>query len=325
MKENKTYPIISVVMPIYNTARYLRMSIPSVMAQEYPNLEIVLLNNGSTDDSLTIIEDYAQQDARIKVYTIEHVCTPKESRDNAIYRAKGEWIIAVDSDDAIDRDHISKLWKRHEETNADCICGRMCYRDGKSILSGSIPANDFDMSQVMSGEKAMLKTLYNWEIGFNGALVKRDVFINLAPEHPDTIYTDECDTRIYFEHCEKVAFADSIYWVTCNQSSVSRTPSTTGLLYHLITMVGLYNYFKEKLGKNSILTTGIVLQTNRVFRKALNDMRIYRKSVKNQLTETQKKHIESAYCILKENKNIVGPYRWLRSEILYLLYKYIVK
>ena len=309
MKENETYPLISVVMPIYNTARYLRMSIPSVMAQDYPNLEIVLLNNGSTDNSLTIMGEYAKQDTRIKVYTIEHVGTPKESRDNAIYRAKGEWIIAVDSDDAIERDHVSKLWKRHEETNADCVCGRMRYKDGDVVLPGSIPDGDFDMSQIMCGEEAMLRTLYNWEIGFNGALVKRGVFVNLAPEHPNTIYTDECDTRIYFEHCEKVAFVDSVYWVTSNQSSVSRKPSATGILYNLITMVGLYKYFKEEFGRDSILTTGIVIQINRAFRKAQNDIRKYKESVGNQLTDTQKKHIESAYNILKENKNIVGPYR----------------
>ncbi len=325
MKENTTYPLISVVMPIYNTARYLRKSIPSVMAQDYPNLEIVLLNNGSTDESDTIIREYAQQDHRIKFFEITHVSTVKESRDNAIARATGDWIVSVDSDDSIDNHHVSKLWLRHIETNAEWVCGRMKYKEGDKELPIVIPSLDFDMNTVMSGEEAMLRTLFNWEIGLNGSLRKRSIFSNLITEHSDFFYTDECDTRMYLNNCNKVAFADTTYWVTCNHDSVSRTPSATGILYPLITVVGLCQYFNKRYGRHSILSEGAVIQLYRVYIKSFDYMSRNIDSVAKQLNDFHKKRIKEAFLSLSDRRDIIGLCRYYRCKYLYIRYQKMLK
>jgi len=65
-------PIISVVMPVYNGKKYLRDSIESILNQTYADFEFIIINDGSTDDSLQIIEKYAREDGRIKVVTREN-------------------------------------------------------------------------------------------------------------------------------------------------------------------------------------------------------------------------------------------------------------
>lgn len=316
MKEKKTYPLISVVMPIYNSARFLRKSIPSVMAQEYPNLEIVLLNNGSTDDSATIIDEYAKQDSRIKAYTIAHVGTPKESRDNAIYRAKGEWIIGVDSDDSIENDYVEKLWERHLETGADCVCGKMLYRDEKmNILPYSVPDSDFDNKQIMNGTEAMLRTLFRYEIGLNGALWKKSI----REIKMDKIYTDEAYGRVFLNNCNKVAFTDASYYVTVQSESVSRKITATSVMYQPIGMLGVYNYFLSKYGADSVLVYGMIIHIYRLYRQMVHQL--VRFKLKSQLNDSQKEYIQDMYAVLRSRRNIIGLKRWINTRILHLMTK----
>ena len=103
--------LISIVMPVYNAANFLDYSIPSVLSQTYSNIELVVVDDSSTDNSFEILKKYAALDNRVKPFSIPFVEGPKPARDNAIIRAKGEWIVFVDADDAIDSDFIEKLWK----------------------------------------------------------------------------------------------------------------------------------------------------------------------------------------------------------------------
>lgn len=91
-------PLISVIVPVYNTASWLRRCLDSICSQSYQNLEILCVNDGSTDNSAEILVEYAAKDSRIKVFTQENAGL-SAARNTALDHATGEWVTGVDSDD----------------------------------------------------------------------------------------------------------------------------------------------------------------------------------------------------------------------------------
>jgi len=101
-------PLISVITPVYNTADYLPRTIESILAQTHEAIEVLLINDGSTDDSGKICDRYAQRDNRIKVLH-QNNAGVSAARNAGLNIAKGEWIGFVDSDDWIEPNMYEKL------------------------------------------------------------------------------------------------------------------------------------------------------------------------------------------------------------------------
>ena len=100
--------LISIIIPVYNVENLLPLTLNSVLNQSYQNLEIILIDDGSTDTSLSICEEYAKKDARIKVFHQENSGV-SVARNIGLSFAKGEYIGFVDSDDMIHPDMFAKL------------------------------------------------------------------------------------------------------------------------------------------------------------------------------------------------------------------------
>lgn len=98
-------PLISVIIPVYNVEKYLRRCLDSICGQTYRNLEILCVNDGSTDGSAAILEEYAAGDSRIKIFTQENA-GQAAARNAALQQATGEWVTGVDADDYLDADTI---------------------------------------------------------------------------------------------------------------------------------------------------------------------------------------------------------------------------
>lgn len=96
-------PLISVIIPVYNTEPYLRKCLDSVCGQTYGNLEIICVNDGSPDGSQAILDEYAARDARVKVLVQENA-GQAVARNRALDAAQGEYVLFVDSDDWLDFD-----------------------------------------------------------------------------------------------------------------------------------------------------------------------------------------------------------------------------
>lgn len=123
--------MISVIVPVYNVEPYLKKCLDSIVNQTYRNLEILLVDDGSTDKSGEICDRFAEVDRRIRVFHTENrglSC----ARNTGLDHAAGEWIGFVDSDDWIEPDMYETLLKRAEATGADIVeCGSFWeYRDG---------------------------------------------------------------------------------------------------------------------------------------------------------------------------------------------------
>lgn len=111
-------PLISIIVPVYNVEDYLPECIDSILAQTYKNLEIILVNDGSTDNSGKICDEYAQKDSRIKVIHKENSGV-SSTRNMGIEAASGEYIGFVDSDDTVDSDMYTIMYDAAFKTNSD--------------------------------------------------------------------------------------------------------------------------------------------------------------------------------------------------------------
>lgn len=127
-------PPVSVTVPVYNVEKYLRQCLESLCNQTLQDIEIIIVNDGSTDNSGDICREYAEKDPRMKL-----ICKKNgglaSARQTGLDAANGEYIIVCDSDDWVELDMYERLYKKAEETRADIVvCGYYAeYPDGRSV------------------------------------------------------------------------------------------------------------------------------------------------------------------------------------------------
>lgn len=109
---------ISVIIPVYNVENYLKECLDSICTQTLTDIEIICINDGSTDNSLNILNEYAKKDSRIKIISKENG-GQATARNLGIKEAQGEYIAFVDSDDFIEPKMLEKLYKKSKENNLD--------------------------------------------------------------------------------------------------------------------------------------------------------------------------------------------------------------
>ena len=124
---------ISVIVPIFNAGAYLAKCIESLIHQPYTALQIILVNDGSTDDSLAIAQQYAAQDSRIEVYTQTNQ-GQSVARNLGLQYAKGEYISFVDADDYVDNDFYTVLMQHIGDLDCVQIGYRRVTAQGKVLL-----------------------------------------------------------------------------------------------------------------------------------------------------------------------------------------------
>ncbi|MBR2543967.1 glycosyltransferase family 2 protein [Candidatus Saccharibacteria bacterium] len=118
-----TQPLVSIIVPIYNTARYLPACLDSIIAQTHQNLEIILIDDGSTDHSGQIANNYAKKDSRIKVIHQKNQ-GQSAARNLGLTMVKGEYVSFLDSDDEIKPTFIKELLAPIVNSNASLsVCG----------------------------------------------------------------------------------------------------------------------------------------------------------------------------------------------------------
>lgn len=122
-------PAVSVIVPVYNPGEFLRGCLDSICGQTLSDIEVICVNDCSTDGSLAVLNEYASGDARIVVIDSKENHGAATSRNIALARARGEFLAFVDSDDTIDSDFLEKLYRRACETGADIVKGERRFYD----------------------------------------------------------------------------------------------------------------------------------------------------------------------------------------------------
>lgn len=149
-----TNPKISIVMPVYNPGKYLKPAVESVLGQSFGELELILVDDGSTDGSGARCDEYAQLDSRIRVIHQENA-GPCLARNAGYQAAKGDWLMYVDADDWIDADTCQILAEeiRGHDTLDIIFWARTLEAGGRSVKEGKWDWNLFEDHKVYSGDE----------------------------------------------------------------------------------------------------------------------------------------------------------------------------
>ena len=139
-------PLVSVIMPVYNCEKYLKESIESVIFQSYRNWELIIVDDGSKDKSVSIIESYMEKECRIRLYkneTEEH--GPGIARNYGMEHISGKYTYFIDSDDWIEKDLLQDTVTLAEKMNADIVpFGFIIEDNGKKIKKPLKPCGNFE-------------------------------------------------------------------------------------------------------------------------------------------------------------------------------------
>ena len=234
-------PLVSVIVPVYNTEKYLPRCVKSILGQTYYNLELLLVDDGSTDRSGQVCEDYAAMDSRVKV-----ICKNNggvsSARNAGIDNAKGEFIVFVDSDDWIDKNALEYLMNAVQKEKTEIVMMSFDNRNNKVIKAGfNIKCKRFDINTT---EAERWKELFAhgilhvvWgKIYFAEIIKKHNIRFN-----PQITYGE--DTMFLFEyltHCEKIFVSNEIiyHYNKLNDNAATRK-------YHVNLIDGIIAYHTE--------------------------------------------------------------------------------
>lgn len=172
--------LISVIVPVYNSERYLNQCIESIVNQSYHNLEIILVNDCSTDSSPAICDQYARRDARVRVIhkSVKGGEGGAKARNEGIAAATGEIFYFIDSDDYIDQDMLSQMYNRMKKDRSDCVVSSFHYinADGGELPWRTPRLNGYSVMQGKDAAGIFLTTLNIEGFSWN-KLIRKDVMV----------------------------------------------------------------------------------------------------------------------------------------------------
>ena len=171
-------PMVSIIVPVYNAEQYLRRCVDSILNQEYTDFEVFLVNDGSTDSSGDICEEYGNKDTRVIVIQKENTGV-SDSRNLALDRARGKYLQFLDSDDWITPDATRLFVRAAEEYGCDMVISDF-YRVVGERLS---PKGDIEEEGVLTQEEFAAHMMENPADFYYGVLWNKLYRRDLVEEH----------------------------------------------------------------------------------------------------------------------------------------------
>ncbi len=224
---------VTVIMPVFNAEKYISDAIDSLLAQSNEEWKLICIDDGSTDRSLKIIENYLIQDKRIELIRQENT-GPGVARAKAIQVANTEYVSILDSDDAYPTDYIEKMLLKAEQTRADIIVPDVAFGYGNTKKIPNIfISNKLSPDMVINnGEEAFALTfpwkLHGW-IMIKTSLAKKYYTPNKLQY--SKYNSDEYITRLLYLKSSKTVLCDAEYQYRIAPDSITRKPSLKKLDY----------------------------------------------------------------------------------------------
>lgn len=217
--------MISVILPIYNTKNYLRQCVDSILSQTYKNWELIAVDDGSTDGSDLLIDEFENSDKRIKVIHKQNGGL-SDARNVGVSLAKGEWIYFADSDDWLDAAALETLMRFAEKTNCDVVQGNIYYSFPDHCLYRNSSSEERKKC-VIPGKEAMRLLIINDRIkNFAwGKLYKKDLIENL-PFRVGKYFEDSFWQHLVMDRVKRYGIIDTpLYFYRQRPDSISGSHS----------------------------------------------------------------------------------------------------
>lgn len=242
----KMQPLVSVIVPIYNTQEFLPRCLDSILNQSYQNMEIILVNDGSTDDSLLICERYAAKDARIQLISQSNqgIIAAKKA---GIKICQGIYVMFVDSDDWIETELLEKMVQAIQESGCGLVCTDV-YIDMKSRTiekRNAIPSGIYETGKIAKDLFYYKDTDYYGILPYSVAkLYPIDMLRKVLNQISCDIRHAE-DKAIVFSFVFqniKVCFTDDIYYHYCVRNGSACQSENQN---YLVELTAFYKYAKK--------------------------------------------------------------------------------
>ena len=210
-------PSVSVIVPIYKVEKYIRRCLDSIKAQTFENYEVIMINDGTPDNSAKIAEEYTS-DPRFKLFHQQNSGIGSV-RNRAIQLAQGEYLAFVDSDDCILPDHLKGLFEAADKNNADIVCcGYCCCRDDGSffrtskILKRKGVYSAEDLYGNIIRDISIRRYLWN-------KLIRRRLFTDNNLIFPNMLFEDTCMLPKLFYQAKTIAVISGKTYVYTRRKS----------------------------------------------------------------------------------------------------------
>lgn len=222
-------PTISLIIPVYNTEKWLHRCLDSVLAQTYQDYEVILVDDGSRDTSAAILDEYAFRDSRFRVFH-EQNRGSSLARKFGMSKAQGEWLIFMDSDDDVHPTYIQALYDAATQNN---LLIAAC--DMQRVANDAEAKTIHNATTVVLNEEHLHDRFFKYDFwGFWGKIYHKSVFEGLYfPEY--NINEDYVVMAQIFHHHPTMAYVpQSLYYYRTNPESQSHLKLTPRIMdeYH---------------------------------------------------------------------------------------------
>jgi len=277
------FPLISIIVPIYNRQFFLKNCIMSIINQSYRNLEVILVNDGSTDNSLLICKEFANEDSRVKIIDIKNSGVGT-ARNVGLQNAKGDFIQFVDSDDLITVTMCETLISNQIKYNADIvICGfdnidkngNHLFFECSDITICTI--EDFYDNFGLLLEKNLLRSPVN-------KLYKKTIIDenNISFNTSFQIAEDALFNMTYYNYCHKtIVIPDILYYCTVHNETIRLTNRLHDDYFYIQNMfyLNIINLLQEKSAYTKKNKEYIICDYTKIILIGLNILAINNKSL----------------------------------------------
>ncbi|MDD3415206.1 MAG: glycosyltransferase [Lachnospiraceae bacterium] len=259
--------MVSLIIPVYNTEEYLVKCIDSMLEQTYTDLEIIFINDGSTDNSLKILEEYRRRDHRIKIFSKENE-GQGIARNIGVKKSTGEYIMFVDSDDWLDRECVELLMNGIVKYNADICIGNI-YKT--KINSEEIKENLEEMiADDFITDNKKSECLFDISTYPFSRIIKRSLFIDFDIGFPKHFFEDISTLPVIYAMANTISFVNRALYVyrMHGSSTVNNLEHVRDRIVCLDTLIdnfkkrGIYDQYafqiKEYLKKRSMINRRVV-------------------------------------------------------------------
>jgi len=242
---------VSILMAVYNAESFLKEALDSVLAtQSFANLEVIAVDDASTDNSFHILQEYSFRDQRLKVLHFDENKGQAVARNEALKHAEGDYICMLDADDCLSGDAIeSAVRKYRENPEMDCVIFRLLqhYPDGTEVFY----TEPYQINDVITGEDAFLQSL-DWTL--HGLyMVRREIHLKYPFDDSVKLYSDDNTTRLHYLHSRRVGFCKGIYHYRKHAESSTTKVSVNRFLYMDANLSMRNILLKENVSKGVIV------------------------------------------------------------------------
>lgn len=230
--------LISVVVPVYNVEKYISRCVDSVLKQTYTNWELILINDGSSDKSGTICDEYASNDSRIRVIHQKN-SGPSVARNNGVACANGEYIAFLDSDDWLYPEMYQKLINAAKEYDADMVKCGFDYTNGVEHSITTEPMRVFE-NDIMDNYFNGVLWIVVWNAIYKASIAKKVIY----PQGYDA--EDNYTSFFYLYYAKKVVMLPDVCYNYYRNNSGFRSKVKLWSKAKLELMTYLLNDIKNK-------------------------------------------------------------------------------